>query len=69
MLKKVGYGIKVEARLSNCAGAVVRSKCGGGPESVLGSIFRPTFFFLELFLLGEQKKKRVSAEALPVNNK
>jgi hypothetical protein len=60
---------KVEARPSVCAGAVARSKCGGGPESALGSKFRPTLFFLELFLLGEQKKKRVNTETLSINNK
>lgn len=60
-------GIKVEARPSIFAGAMARSKCGGGPESALGSIFRPTLFFLEVFLLGE--KKWVSIITLSINDK
>ena len=39
------------------AGAAARSKCGGGPECAVASIFRPTPFLFGTFLLGEQKKK------------
>ena len=72
---KEAYGISrgTSCDPCRCGGPVEMRACppkasvgGGGPESALASIFRPTLFFLELFLLGEQKKKWIGMGALSI---
>jgi hypothetical protein len=51
--------LKESHHICICAGAMARSKCGGGPERALGSIFRPPLFF-EAFFWGSKRKREDS---------